>query len=66
MPGSDISEVLCQIGHHAYQPHGITTEDKLGLTPVNNRPGWCGSALVVETSSGSHQVSSPSEPPCSG
>lgn len=33
MPSSDISALFCQIGRHTYQPQGITTEDKLGLTP---------------------------------
>jgi hypothetical protein len=38
MPGSPISELLCRMGHHAYQPQGITTEDRLGVTPRPQPP----------------------------
>jgi hypothetical protein len=38
MPGSPISELLCRMGRHAYQPQGITTEDRLGVTPRPQPP----------------------------
>ena len=36
--GSDSSPVVCRTGHHAYQPQGITTEDRLGITPRPQPP----------------------------
>ena len=32
-PDPDVPAVVCRIVRHAYQPQGITTEDRLGLTP---------------------------------
>lgn len=37
-PDSDISAVICRIARHAYQPQGVTTEDRLGLTPRPQPP----------------------------
>jgi hypothetical protein len=39
---SDTSELLCRIGRHNYQPQGVTTEDRLGLTlrPQPPRMVW--------------------------
>ncbi|HET7324608.1 MAG TPA: hypothetical protein VFJ06_09770 [Halococcus sp.] len=38
MSDSGLSTVLCRVGHHAYHPAGITTEDRLGLTPRKQPP----------------------------
>ena len=37
-PDSDSSDLFCRVGRHTYRPQGITTEDRLGLTPRQQPP----------------------------
>ena len=37
-PDSEAPVVICRIARHAYQPQGITTKDRLGITPRPQPP----------------------------
>lgn len=37
-PDSDFSAKVCRITRHDYQPQGVTTEDRLGITPRPQPP----------------------------
>ena len=38
LPGSDLTETICRLSHHTFHPEGITTEDRLGLSPQRQPP----------------------------